>query len=171
MAIPLGLIPQIQQQAQVQLWQGQFPPPDAVQKYEEILPGSFNRMIRMAESLQEAQINDAKRAQDYTSADTKRGQWLGFSAVLASVLGAAACTIAAAITHQSGGYWVAGALVGVPVMAVAKALVESARTPSAKDIIQAAAPKSAPPTAQPPPAPQSRSLADKPPSPAPAAPP
>jgi uncharacterized membrane protein len=133
---PLGLpVPQIQ------LWQGQYPPPEAVKEYEKILPGSFNRMIRMAERLQEAQIAETERAQAYTANDSKRGHWLGFSTTIFAIAGAISCTVAGAITGASGVYWVAGTLVAVPVMAVARALIESARTSSARDLIQAATPE------------------------------
>ena len=36
---------------EVQVWQGQFPPPDAVEKYEAVLPGAFDRIVAMAERL------------------------------------------------------------------------------------------------------------------------
>ena len=134
--IPVA-IPPIQQ-AQVQLWQGQFPPPDAVEKYEKVLPGSFDRMIAMAERLQAAQIEETRRAQDYTRNDLRRGHWLGFSATLLAIVGASACTLVGAIMHENGPLWVAGLLVGVPVMAVAKSLVESARTPTPQEIMQVA---------------------------------
>jgi uncharacterized membrane protein len=48
--------------AQVQLWQGQFPPPDALERYEKLLPGAFNRMMVMAETAQTNQAADIKRA-------------------------------------------------------------------------------------------------------------
>lgn len=100
MAVPI-MMPQIQQ-SQVQLWQGQFPPPDAVKSYEAILPGSFDRMIKMAERLQEAQIEETKRAQDYTAVDARRGQWLGFTASALAVLGAVGLTLSAAVTGHTG---------------------------------------------------------------------
>lgn len=150
MGFPVA-VPQAQQQAQIQLWQGQFPPPDAVQKYEEVLSGSFNRMISMAENLQEAQIAEVKRAHDYTAIDTKRGHWLGFSVTAMSVVGAVVCAIVASVTHESGPYWVAGLLVSVPVMSVAKALIESvvSKSPASMTIPAASSPE-APPIPQPP---------------------
>ena len=127
----------VQHTQQLQVWQGQFPPPDAVQKYEAVLPGSFDRIIRMAERLQEAQIDETKRAQDYTRDDARRGHWLGFGATIAAILAAVVCAAIAAVTHVPGLLWVAGALVGVPVMAVAKSLVETARVPSPTDLLRA----------------------------------
>jgi uncharacterized membrane protein len=137
--VPAGLMgPHGQPTQQFQLWQGQFPPPEAVGKYEAVLPGSFDRMIRMAERLQEAQIEETRRAQDYARDDTRRGHWLGFAATIAAIVGAIVCVIVAGLTHLPAMLWVAGALVGVPVMAVAKSLVETARTPSAADLMRAA---------------------------------
>ncbi len=120
-------MPGIVHQSQVQMWQGQFPPPEAVKEYEAVLPGSFDRMIRMAERLQDSQIDETKRAQDYTAVDTKRGHWLGFSATVAAVFGAVIIAIVAAMTKEPGAYAVAALLVAVPVMAVAKALIESVK--------------------------------------------
>ncbi|MGC8478231.1 MAG: DUF2335 domain-containing protein [Acetobacteraceae bacterium] len=136
--IPVGLLAGAARAAQqVQVWQGQFPPPEAIEKYEVVLPGSFDRMIRMAERLQEAQIEETRQAQRFARDDIRRGHWLGFAATMAAILGAIVCVAVAGMTHQSGILWVAGALVGVPVMAVAKSLVETARTPSARELMQA----------------------------------
>lgn len=147
-ALP-AVFPQVLPQPQIQLWQGQFPPPDAVQKYEEVTPGAFDRIIKMAERLQAAQIEGTERAQNYAAADSKRGAWLGFTASVISTLGAIGCTVAAALTGTSGPYWVATALVSVPVMAVARALVESAKTPTAKDIVNTAGRQPSIPAASP----------------------
>jgi uncharacterized membrane protein len=115
------LLPGIVQQQQVQLWQGQYPPPEAIEKYEKVLPGAFDRMIRMAEASQTAQVQVAQKSVDHMARDTARGHWLGFATTLAAMFGA----IAAVALHQP---WVAGGFLGVPVMAVARALVESAKT-------------------------------------------
>ncbi len=62
------------QLAQLHVWEGQFPPPEAIERYERILPGAFDRIIAMAEASQQAQSADTKRAHDYAQADTRRGQ-------------------------------------------------------------------------------------------------
>jgi len=158
--IPIPLtIPAAQTQQVVQLWQGQYPPPDAVEHYEKVLPGSFDRMIAMAERLQAAQIDESRRVHDYAQADSKRGHWLGAgSAVLAMLCALGALAL--------GNPWVACAFISVPVMGVAKALVESTRKPSATELLAAAAgtqpglPQSTPPAASvpsQPPAPQTSS--------------
>jgi uncharacterized membrane protein len=113
--MPAGQVSQTQQT--VQLWQGQYPPPEAIEHYEKVLPGSFDRMIAMAERLQAAQIDESRRAHDHTHADNRRGQWLGFSAAVSAML----CALAALALNNP---WVAAAFISVPVMGVAKVLVE-----------------------------------------------
>jgi uncharacterized membrane protein len=148
MGLPIGLPAMIGQQS-VQVWQGQFPPPEAVEKYEGVLPGSFDRMIKMAENLQAAQIEETRRAQEYTRDDSRRGHWLAFAAV-------ALATVGAVVTATIGQPWVAAALVGIPVMGVAKALVDSVKRPSPADIVRAVGDGASvpePPTPSPPTAP------------------
>src|SRR5947208_2283302 len=57
-AVPI-VLPVAQTQEVVQIWQGQYPPPESVEHYEKVLPGSFDRMIAMAERLQAAQIDES----------------------------------------------------------------------------------------------------------------
>ena len=107
-------------QAQLQVWQGQYPPPDAIERYEAVLSGSFDRMIVMAERLQAAQIAESSRVIDYTHAESRRGHWLGAGTMVVAM----ACAL---IALALGNGWVAGAFLTVPVMGVAKALVDSAK--------------------------------------------
>ena len=72
----------------------------------------------MAEQLQAAQIEINENAVDYAHRDTVRGHWLGF--VLAT-LGMAGSLGALVL----GSPWVAGLFLALPVMSVAKALVDS----------------------------------------------
>lgn len=105
---------------QTRLWQGQFPPPEAIERFEKVLPGAFDRLITMAEHLQAAQVEEDKRAHDYTRADARRGHWLGFTSTVLAIVASVGVTIA--------GYpWIGVALVSVPVMGVAKALIDSTR--------------------------------------------
>jgi uncharacterized membrane protein len=105
---------------QAQFWQSPFPPPEAVERYEAILPGAFDRILRMNEELQAANIASAERAQAYMRGDMRRGHWLGFVLSLAALAGALACV-------KLGAPVVAGVFLALPVMSVAKALVDSAR--------------------------------------------
>jgi uncharacterized membrane protein len=126
-----GILPPIAQQTVQITWQGQYPLPEAIERYEKVLPGSFDRMIAMAERLEAAQIDESRRVHDYTHADSRRGHWLGFFAAVAAML----CSLAA----LAFGYpWVAGAFISVPVMGVAKALVDAARTTTPTDRLPAA---------------------------------
>jgi uncharacterized membrane protein len=123
---------------QAQHWQGPYPPPDAVERYERVLPGTFDRMLAMAERLQASQIEQSSRALEYNRQSNRRGQWLGFVVTVLAVCGAVACL---AYDYP----WVATCFLSVPVMAVAKALIETAKAPSSKDLIAAATQQAAAP--------------------------
>ena len=105
---------------QIQSWQGQFPPPDAIERYEAVSAGTFDRLITMAERQQRAMIEATAEARRFQRGDNQRGQCLGALVTVLAIIGAGVCA-------WLGEPWVAGALVGVPVLAVAKALVDSAR--------------------------------------------
>ena len=104
----------------VQVWQGQYPPPDALERYEALSPGAFDRMMRMAEQLQAAQIENSRRALEYTRSDSRRAHWLGWATTVLA-MGGALCSL------WLGNGWVASAFLSVPVMAVARALIESGK--------------------------------------------
>jgi uncharacterized membrane protein len=126
-------------QQAVQIWQSPYPPPDAVERYEKICPGAFDRILAMAERLQAAQIEQGRTVAQFTQNDTKRGQWLGFLVAIGSLLGVVA-------SLALGSPWVAVAFLSVPVMAVAKALIDSAKASPAPE------PPATQPTTPPPPA-------------------
>jgi len=141
LAVPTQLmLPGIVQQAQH--WQGPYPPPEAIERYEKVLPGSFNRLIAMAEQLQTAQIEQSNQALESTQADSRRGHWLGFLVSGFAIFGALFCI-------ALGSSWVAVALVSVPVMAVARALVEATKAQSSTEIIRSATPSPSTPDAGP----------------------
>lgn len=80
-----------------QSWQGPYPPPEAAERFEALHPGFLSQVLAMAEREQNARIVAGERGQTYLQADISRGHWLG-----------AAC-------------------VGIPVLAVALALVQTYR--------------------------------------------
>lgn len=121
--LPLPFIHQ-----QIEAWQGPFPPPEAVREYEKILPGTFNRLITMAEQAQAAQIETVRDAQKYSRRDTRRGHILGFLLSLAAMCAAAWCS-------HAGQPWVAVAFLSVPVMAVARALVETSKSKASTAVV------------------------------------
>lgn len=90
-----------------------------MERYVALQPDAFDRIIRMAERAQDATIETSRRAMDLQSRDIRRGQWLGTLVTLSAVGGA---IFAASI----GATAVAIALVGIPVMSVGKALIDSA---------------------------------------------
>lgn len=108
----------IQQIQQVQVWQGQFPPPEAIERYVALQPDAFDRIIRMAEKGQDATIAASSQAMMLQATDTRRGQVLGFLVTAVAIAGAVALGI-------YGHAVVAGILVSVPVLSVANALIDS----------------------------------------------
>jgi len=102
-----------------QSWQAPYPPPEAVERYEKLLPGFLNRIVSMAERVEAAQIEQSAAAITFQHNATRRGQWLGFAVAIAALFGAAYC-------GYLGQPWLAACFVAVPVMGVATALVNSA---------------------------------------------
>jgi hypothetical protein len=74
----------------------------------------------MAETQQNAVISASAEARALLSKDTARGHWLGWSVTLGALVGAVVC----AYLKQP---LVACALVAVPVISVAKALIDSSK--------------------------------------------
>jgi len=105
---------------QTQVWHGQLPPPEAIERFEKILPGSFDRILKMAEKQQDAQIKNITQAQNYARNDIRRGHYLGFALSTIAI-------ISAGWFVNEHSPIVAGLCLGVPVLAVAKALIDSAR--------------------------------------------
>jgi uncharacterized membrane protein len=100
------------------MWMAPFPPPQAVLKYEEALPGSWDRMLTMAEEAQSADIRNVEHTGEYVSRGFERGQVFGFIAMLVA-MGAALCCV------KLNEPWVAAAFLSVPVMAAARSFVGS----------------------------------------------
>ena len=73
----------------------------------------------MAERMEAAQINQSELALKYHHKDTFRGHWLGFGLSALAMIGAG-------LMAYLGQSWLAAAFLSVPVMGVAKALVEKA---------------------------------------------
>jgi uncharacterized membrane protein len=102
------------------LWSGALPPPAAMRDYELILPGTMERILAMAELEQHAAIARAQNARAFLRDDVGRGHWLGFGLSALAIVAAVLCV-------ALGAHWVAGLCLGVPVLAVAKALVDAGR--------------------------------------------
>ena len=113
---------QVRMQAKFQVtqWQGQFPPPEAVEVYERLHPGAFDRMLTMAEYAQASQVASVEAVNQNIKADAQRGSYLGAAVTVLAMAGAFACA-------YIGQPWVATAFIGVPVISVARSLIETSR--------------------------------------------
>lgn len=66
-------------------FRGPLPPPAALERYDRLLPGAAERILRMAEQEQAAGHRFASDAVGVTAAETKRGQSFGLVAALAAL--------------------------------------------------------------------------------------
>jgi len=96
------------------MWTAPLPPPQAVLEYEEILPGTWDRLLKMAEEAQSADIHD----DEHIHREFRRGQVFGFLIMLAAMGSAIYCVK----VNQP---WVAATFLSVTVMAAAKAFIAS----------------------------------------------
>ena len=81
----------------------------------------------MAERMEKAKIDQSDKVLTMQADDTRRGHYLGAS------LGATAM-FGAAIMGFAGQPWLAAAFLAVPVMGLAKALVESVKSPTQQNV-------------------------------------
>lgn len=130
---PVNLIAAMQQQ---HAWNAPVPPPEAAERFEKLCPGSFERMLRMAEKEQDNQIDVsqkqiaiaknisdqqivlATRAQDFLARDTKRGHWLGAMISILAMIG----SITSEVYQQTA---IGVAFLGVPLTTVVIAFINS----------------------------------------------
>ena len=61
----------------MQSWQGPYPPPEAIERYEKSLPGTFDRILSMAERMEAAQIAQSADALRSQANDVRRAHYLG----------------------------------------------------------------------------------------------
>ena len=106
---------------QVQRWQSPFPAPEDIKEYEATLPGAFDRMVKMVEQSQGSQIDSERIAQKSLHVNSLVGTLLGGLVTIVAM----ACSL---VCVFRGAFWVAGAFLSVPVMSVAKAFIDSARS-------------------------------------------
>ena len=104
---------------QVQQWQYPYPPPEDIKEYEAVLPGAFDRMMKMAEQA----IDSERIEKESLRVNSMTGTLFGGLITIAAM----ACSL---VCVFRGAFWVAGAFLSVPVMSVAKAFIESTRSPS-----------------------------------------
>ena len=123
MAGQSALPPKTTIQLQSQEWQGPLPPPDALARFDQIVPNGAERIFKMVELEQAARIESENAGFHASIRDTKRGQYLG-----AAISVIAIC--AAVYTAYLGVHWsIPCALVGVPILGIVRAIV----SPNARD--------------------------------------
>lgn len=104
-------------------WSGPYPPPDLLRGYEDVVPGSAERIISMAERQQEHRHDLEKTTVHGASKRAWWGLWLGFViSVVVMVLGT--------ITILLGQPVAGGAVMGVDVVALAGVFVYGQRQQS-----------------------------------------
>lgn len=73
--------------AQVRFSAGPLPPPEALERYNQILPGAADRIIKMAESQHDHRQELEKTAVKANVAAQKTGLWLGFIVAMTAICG------------------------------------------------------------------------------------
>ena len=110
-------------------WQGPYPSPEAIERFEAVMPGSWHRILEMAERSQAAQIESERRGQEFLQRDTRRAHYLGAVISVSALLGAVVCAY-----FQSP--VIGAALVSLPVMSVVQTLFRRAQ-PAEKTVTRA----------------------------------
>jgi uncharacterized membrane protein len=101
-------------------WQGPIPPPALIQQYDQVVENGAERIMRMAETAQTAEIEMGRA----WVAENRRGQWLGAAVSMAAlILAAALGAFGLRSTAPLAFYILPAALVSVPVFAVVRAIV------------------------------------------------
>ncbi len=95
---------------------GPIPPPAAFSAYEQALPGTADRILKMAEAEQAGRIEQTRRQADATSRAKMLGPVFGFLSAIVLVAGAVLCA-------RSGASIASGAFAGATLAAVVRAFV------------------------------------------------
>ncbi|WP_420541551.1 DUF2335 domain-containing protein [Rhodosalinus sediminis] len=103
-------------------WSGALPRPEDFAKYAEVVPDAPERILQMAEREQQHRIDMESQIVPANNRAGTRGQWLGAGI-------SALALILAVVSFWIGAPWqVSVALVGVPVLSVARSLVTAWRS-------------------------------------------
>jgi len=105
--------------SQTAKWSGPLPPPAQLQEFENVVPGSAERILAMAEKQLDHRTTAENKSLSANILATQRGQYLG-AGVSAVAIGGAAIAV-----YLGAHAVVSVALVGVPLVAVIKAVVEA----------------------------------------------
>jgi len=128
---PAGVVVGVGVQQALQIWQSPYPPPDAIERYEKVCPGALDRILEWRSVYRPRRSSRPRPT--HNSHRTTRARPLARFRSGHSCADRRNCEPA---TRQS---VVAGLCLSVPVMAVAKALIDSAK----------ASPSTEPPATQP----------------------
>lgn len=102
-----------------EVWSGFLPHPNDLERYNEMIPNCAERILAMAENEQKHRIRMDEDALPSLVKSNKRGQYLGWALSMSAVIGTSILALA-------GADWrICVAIVGIPVLAVAQALVSS----------------------------------------------
>jgi uncharacterized membrane protein len=74
-------------QAEMRQWSGPLPNPEALERYNQIVPTAAERIIRMAETQHEHRLVIEKEVVDSNIDSQKLGTILGFIIVMTAILG------------------------------------------------------------------------------------
>jgi uncharacterized membrane protein len=106
----------------MQQWSGPLPSPDALEKYEKIIPGSAARLLQLVEKEQSHRHEMDRDTLTTKAADVRRGQYLGAGIGVLAVGGAIAIASSAPV--------VAVALVSVPVASIINSIINAPKKAS-----------------------------------------
>ena len=107
-----------QQQVTMQQWQGPLPPPGALAQFDQIVPGSAERIIAMVEREQTHRQQHEAQEQRASIGNFNRGQLMAFALSMVSIAG----SIFTAYIHAHP--TVSIALVSLPIMAAIRSFMK-----------------------------------------------
>ena len=104
-----------------EVWAGPIPPPEALQKYEDIVPGAANRILKMAEGQTAHRIQIEKTVVRGDSWRSFLGLIFGFIVSMTGLLGGI-------YIIDNGHDWAGGVLVGLDLVGLAGCFVYGSRS-------------------------------------------
>jgi uncharacterized membrane protein len=97
-------------------WVAPLPPPAALAHYEDVLPGSSERILRMAEMEVESKVENRRKVTDATIEQSRLG--LAMASLLAIV-----CVIAAIVFFALQNDIAGGAMFGIPAVLLIRSFI------------------------------------------------
>jgi len=73
--------------------QGPLPPPSLYAGYEEVIPGSAERILKLTEREQSHRQELEMKTSDIQKANVRRGHWMGFALGFCGIVAAVVCAI------------------------------------------------------------------------------